>query len=196
MTLLHIYFFYYLWQFFYTNDEKNSEHSFGEQTISSRKRLAKGCFYLKINEQSFAISNTPIEIPSGAYNDYHVRNILPPINCSQIDNTYRLITDVEHGIFKNSLDEESSQEQSNISSISSITSKSYNFLNKPSPDNSEDEYSVISPLTPERGGRTQKRKNKNKLKKTKKTKKAKQSKKSKKTNKNKRKIKKSKKSKK
>lgn len=184
-----------LWPFFGLElvSDKNSEHSFGEQTRSSRKRLAKGCFYLKTNKQSVAISNTPIKIPSDAYNDYHLRNILPPINCSQIDNTYRLITDVEHGIFKNNLDEESSQEQSNISSISSITSKSYNFLNKPSPDNSEDEYSVLSPLTPERGGRTQKRKNKNKLKKTKKTK---QSKKSKKTNKNKRKIKKSKKSKK
>lgn len=186
-----------LWQFFYTNDDINSEYSFGDQSISSRKRLAKRCFYLKTNQQTVSISNTPIKIPSDAYNNYHLRNILPPINCSQIDNTYRLITDVEHGIFKNNLDEESSQEQSNISSISSITSKSYNFLNKPSPDNSEDEYSDISPLTsPERGGRTQKRKNKNKLQKTKKTKKTKQSKKSKKTNKNKRKIKKSKKSKK
>lgn len=183
-----------LWQFFYTNDDINSEYSFGDQTISSRKRLAKRCFYLKTNEQSVPISNTPIKIPSDAYNDYHLRNILPPINCSQIDNTYRLITDVEHGIFKNNLDEKSSVNQS---TISSVTPESINWLPKPSPDNSDDEYSDISPLTsPERGGRTQKRKNKNKLQKTKKTKKTKQSKKSKKTNKNKRKIKKSKKSKK
>jgi hypothetical protein len=169
-----------LWQFFFTNpnDDINSEYSFGDQTISSRKRLAKRCFYLKTNEQTVSISATPIKIPSNAYNDYHLRNILPPINCSQIDSTYQLITNVEHGIFKNNLDEESSIV--NQSTISSVTSKSYDGINKPSPDNSEDEYSDISPLTsPERGGRTRKRKHKNKLNKTKKTKKTKHSKKSK-----------------
>jgi hypothetical protein len=169
-----------LWQFFFTNpnDDINSEYSFGDQTISSRKRLAKRCFYLKTNEQTVSISATPIKIPSNAYNDYHLRNILPPINCSQIDSTYQLITNVEHGIFKNNLDEESSIV--NQSTISSVTSKSYDGINKPSPDNSEDEYSDVSPLTsPERGGRTRKRKHKNKLNKTKKTKKTKHSKKSK-----------------
>jgi hypothetical protein len=168
-----------LWQFFFTNpnDDINSENSFGDQTISSRKRLAKRCFYLKTNEQTVSISATPIKIPSNAYNDYHLRNILPPINCSQIDSTYMLVTNVEHGIFKNNLDEESSQEQSNISTISSVTSKSYNFLNKPSPDNSQDDYSNISGMTtPERGGRTRKRKHKNKLKKNNNSKKSKQSK--------------------
>lgn len=148
-----------LWQIFFTNpnDDINSEYSFGDQTISSRKRLAKRCFYLKTNEQIVSISEKPIKIPSDAYNDYHLHNILPPINCSQIDNTYMLVTNVEHGIFKNYLNEESSQEQSNISSISSIKSKSIDWLPKPSPDKSLGEYSDISPMSsPERGGRTRK----------------------------------------
>jgi len=181
-----------LWQFFFTNpnDDINSEYSFGDQTISSRKRLSKRCFYLKTNEQTVSISATPIKIPSNAYNDYHLRNILPPINCSQIDSTYMLVTNVEHGIFKNNLNEESSQEQSNISSISSITSKSIDWLPKPSPDNSVGEYSDISPMSsPERGGRTsnyksKKIKNSKKTKKTKRTKKTKKTKQSKKSKKN------------
>ena len=151
-----------LWQIFYNDQisDNNSEYSFGDQTISSRKRLAKGCFYLKTNEQKVPISATPIKIPSDYYTDYHLHNILPPINCSQIDSTYLLITDVEHGIFKNSLDEESKIDSQ--SSISSVTTESIDWLYKPSPD--------ISPMTsPERGGRTRKREHKNKLKKTKKT---------------------------
>jgi len=167
-----------LWQFFFTNpnDDINSEYSFGDQSISSRKRLSKRCYYLKTNEEIVTIATTPVKIPSNTYNDYHLRNILPSINCSQIDSTYLLISHVEHGIFKNNLDEESSTV--NQSTISSVTSESIKFLPKPSPDNSEDEYSDISPMTsPERGGRT--RKYNKKLKKNNNSKKSKQSKNSK-----------------
>lgn len=151
-----------LWQFFYNDQisDNNSEYSFGDESISSRKRLTTRCFYLKTNEQTVSISKTPIKIPSDYYTNYHLNHILPPINCSQIDSTYLLITDVEHGIFKNSLDEESKIDSQ--SSISSVTPESIDWLYKPSPD--------ISPMTsPERGGgRTRKRKHKNKSKKTKK----------------------------
>jgi hypothetical protein len=177
-----------LWQFFNTNpnDDINSEYSFGDQSISSRKRLSKRCFYLNTNEESVTISTTPVKIPSNAYNDYHLRNILPPINCSQIDSTYLLITNVENGIFKNNLDEESTTV--NQSTISSVTPESINWLPKPSPNNSEEEYSDISPMTsPERGGRT--RKYKKKLKKNNNSKKSKQSKNSKKQKKTKKIIK-------
>lgn len=170
-----------LWQFFFTNpnDDINSEYSFGDQTISSRKRLSKRCFYLKTNEEIVTISTTPVIIPSNTYNDYHLHNILPPINCSQIDSTYLLVTNVEYGIFKNNLDEESTKD--NPSTISSITTESIDWLPKPSPVNSEEEYfdSDISPMTsPGRGGRT--RKYKKSLKKNNNSKKSKQSKNSKK----------------
>lgn len=152
-----------LWPFFYNDQisDNNSEYSFGDESISSRKRLTTRCFYLKTNEQTVSISATPIKIPSDYYTNYHLNKILPPINCSQIDSTYLLITDVEHGIFKNSLDEDSIIDDSQ-SSISSVTPESIDWLYKPSPN--------VSPwTTPERGGRTRKRKHKNKLKKTKKT---------------------------
>jgi len=173
-----------LWKFFYTNPNSdiNSEYSFG-QSISSRKKLAKRCFYLKTDEQTVSISATPIKIPSDYYTDYLLNNILPPINCSQIDSTYLLITGVEYGKYKNSLDEESTID--NPSTISDVTSESIDWRPKPSPDNSD---SDVSPMTsPERGGRTRKHKHKNKLKKTKKSKKTKnqKDKKSKKTKKSK-----------
>lgn len=156
-----------LWDFFYPNpnDDVNSEYSFGDQSISSRKKLSKRCFYLKTSENKVSISTTPVQIPSTAYTDYIVRNILPQINCSQIDNSYRLIRKVEHGIYKNNLDEESSVSQS--STISSVTPESIDWVRKPLPDNSDSDVSPMS--SPERGGRTRKRKNK--LKKTKKNKK-------------------------
>ena len=170
-----------LWEFFFPNpnDDINSEYEFGDQSISSRKKLSKRCFYLNTNENRVSISTTPIRIPSNYYTQYLLHNELPAINCSRIDDSYRLITNVEHGIYKNNLEEDSSV--SVASTISSVTPQSTTWLPKPSPENSDSENSDsdVSPLSssPERGGRTRKRKHitkhKNRLKKTRKTKRTK-----------------------
>jgi len=167
-----------LWEFFYPNpnDDINSEYSFGDESISSRKKLSKRCFYLKTNENKVSISTVPVKIPSNDYTNYVVSNILPTINCSQIDDSYRLITGVERGVYKNNIDEDSSV--SVASTISSVTPESITWMPKPSPENSD---SDVSPMTsPERGGRTRKRKHKpkykNKMRKTRKTKRTKRTK--------------------
>jgi hypothetical protein len=151
-----------LWQIFYpdANADKNSENSFGDQSI--RQSISRRCFYLKTNNVEVSISTKFITIPSEAYNNYIINSVFPFTNrnCSVIDK-YILITDVENGIYINNLNEESSGNQS---SISSVTPESFNWIRKESPEVSEEENDV-SPLTasttPERGGSRRRRKQKN-----------------------------------
>ena len=155
-----------LWQFFYpgANADVTSGNSFGDQSI--RQSLSRRCFYLKTNYNEVSISTKFITIPSQAYNNYLNSSRIPFTNrnCSVMDK-YILITNVENGIYKNNLNEESIGNQS---SISSVTPESFNWIHRESPDVSSDENDV-SPLTasssPERGGRT--RRKQKKLRKTK-----------------------------
>ena len=164
-----------LWQFFYpgANADVTSGNSFGDQSI--RQSLSRRCFYLKTNYNEVSISTKFITIPSQAYNNYLNSSRIPFTNrnCSVMDK-YILITNVENGIYKNNLMEESSGNQS---SISSVTPESFNWIRRESPDVSPDvslDENDVSPLTasstPERGGsRTGRKQKKHRKKVTKKS---------------------------
>jgi hypothetical protein len=157
-----------LWYFFYPDDNAdiNSEYSFGDKSQNTRQINSKRCYYLKTNNTSVSISTRrPINVGTEEYANY-LRNILPQINCSEIDSTYLLITDVENGIYKNNLDEpdDSGNDSDNETVISSVTPESFELFPKPSPENSsrfseDSDEENYDERNYRRGGTTYKRKN-------------------------------------